>query len=43
MLGGTELKPRAKKMTGAGSPQAAELTLLKFGSNFFVNLDKKLN
>ncbi len=29
----------AQKITEARPPQAAELTALKFGSNFFVNLD----
>ena len=34
-------KSRAQKITEARPPQAAELTIAKFGSNFFVNLDQE--
>ena len=40
MLGGAEQKSHAQKITEARPPQAAELTVLKLGSNFFVNLDQ---
>jgi len=50
LLGSAEQKSRAQKITEARPPQAADLpaeasaqaglTTLKFGSNFFVNLDQ---
>jgi len=39
MPGEAEQKSRAQKITEARPPQVAELTVAKFGSNFFVNLD----